>query len=96
MQPWEMRTMDSTLIARTARKRWRCYAFDAPSETPSPDCVRDIEVGTRYVEYVGEAGFAQSGHHYCAPCAVQIWHVEVTARCACGAGEDAGCPCTST
>ena len=67
--------VDSDLIARTARKRWRCYAFDSSNETPSLDCVRDIEVGTRYVEYLGATYAFQPGHHYCAPCAAQIWHV---------------------
>ena len=71
-----MSTIDSALIPRTARKRWRCYAFDASSEIPSPDCVQDIEAGTRYVEYVGSRyHIYESGHRYCGPCAAQIWHV---------------------
>jgi hypothetical protein len=67
------------LIPRTARKPHRCICADTerksgrPNPEYRPGCAGDINPGDAYVEYVGEAGFAESGHPYCAPCGHAVW-----------------------
>ena len=46
-----------------------------PRRNPNhrPDCLRDIQPGDVYAEYIGEAAFAESGTPYCSVCAKEVW-----------------------
>lgn len=38
-----------------------------------PDCIRFINPGDRYVEYLGDSWAWESGSRYCAPCGTAVW-----------------------
>jgi hypothetical protein len=46
-----------------------------PRRNPNyrPDCEGDIQAGSLYVEYLGEAGSYQSGSRYCQTCGIAVW-----------------------
>lgn len=44
-----------------------------PNPNYRPDCLGDIAPGDLYVEYIGEAGFAESGRPYCQRCGLAAW-----------------------
>ena len=46
-----------------------------PRRNPNhrPDCLRDIQPGDTYAEYIGDAAFAESGNPYCSRCAAEVW-----------------------
>jgi hypothetical protein len=67
---------DDMTLYRTARKSYRCGCPGGNQPCPHADCRKDITPGDQYIEYVGEAGFAQSGVSYCMPCGVATWAKE--------------------
>jgi len=69
---------DSVAIYRKARKQWACQCPGGGQRCPhtrsdGPMCLQTIQPGDEYVEYLGEAAFAQSGSRYCLPCGVDTW-----------------------
>ncbi len=70
------------LVLRKARKEHKCEVFRRAS-IYGPEgkvCllpVGRIDVGTRYVDYIGEAGPVSSGIPFCLSCTRAVWGVSV-------------------
>lgn len=70
---------EALLIIRTARKDHSCFVArfyersGSENWIPAEGCTPIIVKGSRYVEYIGEAAAFESGHRYCAACALKHW-----------------------
>ena len=63
---------------RTMKPYQRVEIIEHANPDYSPDCLRDIAVGARYFEYLGETAAYQSGSRYCAGCAERAWGIQIS------------------
>jgi hypothetical protein len=59
--------------AREHRPEAEISIIPRPNPNHRPDCLGDIPVRSPYVDYSGEAAFAESGRAYCRSCGIAVW-----------------------
>jgi hypothetical protein len=59
--------------ARDHRPEATVAIIPRPNPNHRPDCLVDIKWGQPYVDYIGEAAFAESGRSYCRTCGIAVW-----------------------
>jgi hypothetical protein len=58
--------------ARRNRPEAEVSVTPNPNPNHRPGCLGVIDPGGLYADYIGEAGFAESGRPYCASC-LEVW-----------------------